>query len=338
MRDRLENNAWVGQLKSDLSSLQDFDEANNFAEKVIDNPLTAITHPRIILQFLNIDFSMLRSIPMTVQIPPLGQKVSTHGRLPKTQKTDMASGMYQCGYVLPDGKICQYDCETHKQLSLHRIRDSRYTGMVHVTSLARVPVCPWYSSPFSFLSSAKQHVEYCFNKEGYTTDLAIYLVATDEYVFCNFPICFQEFDNIYDYHQHIRKYAQPSYSTLRPNPSFSNRSQHVMYNGVVAQPSAAATPPSKRMAVRCGSGSTENNETKRMLRNVATVDCAQGQSLRRFRCMLLDCRRASKTNDVIQTNQTITKALADATKHITASQKGSRRFLRTLRHGAVLSK
>ena len=202
----LSDHPWLVQLRSDLSDLSQIEEAAWISHSVKDNP-AHLLHDAVLREaFCAVDVSELRAKSISVQIPPPGFTDGTT-QSPAATRTEFADG-HVCELLRVDGSICGQRFQTQKALFAHQrfAQDGEHGTEVHAATLVVTNQCPFCSSAFSSIASAKNHFRRALFHGRCIADSAFLPVEVTPCYDVICPLCDSAFADHYAYHWHVRSH------------------------------------------------------------------------------------------------------------------------------------
>ena len=199
---------WFLQLRADISELQVLDDAGWIVGQVGADPELLLHDPVLRADFCSIDVSQLRSRVLSVQVAPPGdQTYMCHADVARGV-VEQEFGEFVCALQQEDGSVCGRTFQTQKALFAHQLhaQGGEHGADIHASSLVVTNQCPFCSSSFSSVASAKNHFRRAVQSGRCLADRAFLggEVTPVHGIVCK--LCEQNFADHSCYHWHLRSH------------------------------------------------------------------------------------------------------------------------------------
>jgi hypothetical protein len=205
---------WLTQFCQDLAAISEFDDYNWISE-FIENPLTVISD--FSEDFQRIDTTILRARYLRVAVPPPGMELIMEdlGDFDDTRE-------FKCQILCINGENCNKRFRTQRALITHQ-RFSSEHGVRHpFLKYVQSNQCPFCSSVFRTIATARQHVKFSFVRGYCAVDKSVTsrtVLNVDQPYSC--PDCEIMLNDLVEYNIHIRMHVEPPALSLTLDPGES---------------------------------------------------------------------------------------------------------------------
>ena len=197
---------WVLQLQSDIQQLGTLDNWSYVVEDIGNNPQCLLVDVQLRDAFRTGDVSELRNKHISKCIPPPGTTLTSSTCSPCSA---VPSSTFTCGDIRIDGSHCEATFSTYRELCVHRRKaTTTHDSPPHVQQLAVTNQCPFCSSSFSSLLSARQHVRHAVTYGACHVDRSYMPIPVKQVTDISCIVCNNSYANVDQYNWHVTLHHQ----------------------------------------------------------------------------------------------------------------------------------